>query len=73
MPVAVANDRGTFRGTITYGVRESYLVEEVFHFTVEGGSANDNLIEITSESIHHLLADALVHLFADDRHIEQQP
>ena len=47
-------------------------MEEGLHLLVEGSTANDDLIEIATESVGYLLANLLAYLLADNRHVEQQ-
>ncbi len=62
MPVLIADDRRTLRSTIAHGVRESYLVQEGVHILIEGSATHDDLIEVATESLIHLVANLRVDL-----------
>ena len=72
LPVAVADDRCTFSGSVSYGVWEFYFAEERFDFAVKRSTSDDYFIEFTSKSLHHFLTDHLFHLFGDDRHCHEE-
>ncbi len=46
-------------------------MEEVFYFLVEGCTTDNHLIEVATEGIAYLVADLLLYLLADDRHVEE--
>ena len=69
--VGVADDRGTLSSAVAYGVGESDALEELLHFLIEGGTANNDFVEVSTESLHNLLLYLLVHLLAHDRHVQQ--
>ena len=69
--IFVADDRRTFCSTITHCISEAHAVEESFNFLVERSAADNHLIEVATEGIAYLVADLLLHLLADDRHVEE--
>ena len=71
-PVFITNNRSTFCCPIANGIRESDAVEELFHLLVEGGTADNNLLESSAEGIHHLRANLFPHLFANHGHAHKQ-
>ena len=69
--VGVADDRSTFGSSVAHGVGESDALEELLHFLIEGGTANNDFVEVATEILHNLLLYLLVHLLAHDRHVQQ--
>ena len=72
VPVAVADDGGALCGSVANGIGEVDLFEELLYLLVEGGTADDDFVELASEGIDHLLADFLVYLEVDDGHLHKQ-
>ena len=71
--VAIGDERRTLGGAIAAGDGEADADEELFYLLVEGCTTHDDLLDVAAEGFEHLLADGLLHLLADYRHIEQQP
>ena len=71
--VGVADDGGAFCSTIAYGVGELDAVEERLYLLVECCAANDDLHEVATKRVDHLVTDGLAYLLVDDGHVEQQP
>ena len=69
--VLIADDRSTLCGTITYGISEADAMQETLHFLVESSTTDDNLIEVSSKCLSHLIAYLLAYLLVDDRHVEK--
>ena len=46
-------------------------MQELLYFAIEGGSADDYLIEIASEGLVKLFAHAFPDFMVDDRHVHQ--
>ena len=68
--VGIADDRCTLCCSVAYGIWEAYAFEEALHLLVECCSADDYLVELSSECCPYLLAYLLVHLLVDDGHIQ---
>ena len=69
--VFITDDRSTLCGTITYGISEADAMQETLHFLIESSTTDDNLIEVASECLSHLIAYLLAYLLVDDRHVEK--
>ena len=52
--VGVADDRCTLCCSVSNGISESYLVQEVFYFLVESSTTDDYLVEVSTESLAYL-------------------
>ena len=70
--VAVGDQRCALRRAVAHGDGESDGEEELLDLLREGSTTHDDLIEVTTEGIVYLLADALLHLLAYDGHRQQQ-
>ena len=46
-------------------------MQETLHFLVESSTTDDNLIEVSSKCLSHLIAYLLAYLLVDDRHVEK--
>ena len=71
LPRSIADDGGALGGSISHGVGEVDLLEELLHILVEGGSSDDDLVEVATEGVHHLFTYAFVHPPVDDRHLAE--
>ncbi len=71
MPVAIADNGCTLCGSVTYGIREVDAFEELFYFLIESCASDDDLVELSSESIDHLFAYLLIDLKVDDGHLHE--
>ena len=72
VPVLIANNRRTLRGTITDGIGEVDFLEEVFYLLIEGCTTDDNLVHVAAKGLQHFLTDHLANLLRDDRHLQKQ-
>ena len=72
LPIAVADNRSTFRGTVAHCIGEIDALEERFYLLVEGCAANDYLVDVAAESLINLVAYLFLHLLAYHRHIHEQ-
>ena len=71
--MCITYDRGALGHTVTDGVREAYLMEEVVHLLVESGTAYDYLLEVAAEGLADLVLDLLEHNLVKHRKLEQEP
>ena len=46
-------------------------MQEILHFLVESCTADDNLIEVASKCLSHLVAYLFAYLLVDDRHVKK--
>ena len=72
LPVAVADDGATLRGTVAHGIGEANLAQKGLHLAVERSTADDDLVEVAAEGLAHLGEDGGAHLLADDGHGHEQ-
>ena len=72
VPVAVADDGSTLRSSVAHGVWEVDAFEERLHLLIEGGTTDNNLVHIATESLEHLLTNHFTHFLRNDRHLQQQ-
>ena len=71
MPIGVADDRGALRSTIAHGIVKANLVQQVFHFAVEGSTTDNDLVEAATESLDQVFADFVADARADNGQFEQ--
>ena len=72
LPIFITDDRSTFCHTITYSVWEVDASHELFHFLVEGSTSYNHFIEVSTKSIHYLLAYNSLDLVAHNRNFQEE-
>ena len=65
--MGVADDGGAFRHTVTYGVVEANLVQELLYLGVEGGAAQDHFLELATEGVGKFRAELLLNHLVQHR------
>ena len=61
--MGVADDGGALRHAISYRIVEADLVQEFLHLRIEGGAAQDNLLELAAEGVGEFRAELLLNHF----------
>ena len=71
MPVFVGDDGSTLGGTVADRIVESDFLQQTLDLAVEGGTADDDFVEIASEGFFEAVAHLVKNLTTDDGHFEQ--
>ena len=70
--VGEGDERGCLGGAVAYGDGHSHVVEEFFDALIERCSTYDYFVCVASESLHYAVADVLLYLLIDNRHVQEQ-
>ena len=65
--MGVADDGGAFRHAIAHRVVEADGMQEFLHLRIEGGAAQDDLLELVAEGMGEFRAELLLDLRTQDR------
>ena len=71
-PVGIGNNGGTLCSTITYGITEANVVEQLLNFLVECSTAYNYRIEVVAKDLCHFVANTLADTIAKNRDVQHE-
>ena len=72
-PIVIGDDGCTFCCSIAYAIVETYFMQEFFYLSVQGRSADDEFVEVSSKGLSQAVANTFLYAVSYDGHLHEHP